>query len=67
MTTMTTVHGVIAPRVVPASREALLCFTMKDLRAYAKELGVRSSSSKWVLVDDILRSGKATLCAFLGD
>jgi hypothetical protein len=63
----------VTTRVVPASREALECFPLKDLRAYAQTFGIRPQPTKEQTIDALLHRGhrkdgcKATLCASLGD
>ena len=57
----------ITTRVVPASREALECFPLKDLREYAKALGVQHGRPTKKLIVDALLLSRATLCASLGD
>lgn len=57
----------IPTRVVPASREALEKFNHKDLRDYAKSLGIEPGRSKVDTIIFLMESGKATLCASLGN
>lgn len=59
-------------RVVPASDEALERFTKAELIAYAVDIGVADDRKvcrplpKQEIIDALVRSGKATLCASLG-
>ncbi len=57
----------ISTRVVPASKEALEKFTRDDLRNYAKSLGVDQGQNKNDTIRNLIDSGKATLCASLGN
>jgi len=54
-------------RVVPASWEALEKFSHAELRAYAVDLGVKRGRCKDDTILNLLKSGKATLCASLGN
>ncbi len=54
-------------KVVPAYMEQLMKFTHKDLKAYAKSLGVKCGTTKHTTCHVLMRSGKATLLASLGD
>lgn len=54
----------ITTRVVPASREALECFSLKDLQDYAVTLGLPRQRKKGSVIFSLL-SRKATLCASL--
>lgn len=57
----------ITTKVVPASKEALEKFTRQELRDYAKSLGVERGQDKEGTIRNLLKSGKATLCASLGN
>jgi len=57
----------ITTRVVPASRAALVLFPLKDLRDYAKTLGVKPQPSRSALITAMLATKHATLCASLGN
>ena len=58
---------VIPTRVIPARREDLEKFPLKDLREYATALGVAPGRKKPETIDNILSTGKATMLAQLGD
>lgn len=58
---------VIPTRVVPASQSALDKFTRDHLRSYAKNIGVECGRSKQDTIRNLIASGKATLCASLGN
>lgn len=58
---------VIPQKVVPATFDQLMRFSLKDLRGYAKTLGVESAGSKQTIASALASSGKATLCASLGN
>lgn len=60
-------YVVITTKVVPASKEALEKFNRKDLREYAQDLGVEVGQNKSDTIDNLVKSGKATLCASLGN
>lgn len=57
----------IPTRVVPARVEALEKFPAKALKDYAYGLGSRRTRTKAEAIDWLLASGRATLCASLGD
>jgi len=54
-------------KFVPASREALEMFSRDELRRYAESIGVDRGRSKQDTIDNLINSGKATLCATIGD
>ena len=57
----------ITTKVVPASAEALKKFSRNDLRNYAESLGVEAGRNKGDTIRNLINSGKATLCASLGN
>lgn len=57
----------IETKVVPASKEALEKFSRKALRDYADALEVPKGRSKEDTIQNLLDSGRATLCAALGN
>ena len=57
----------VPTRVVPASREALQLFPVDKLREYARDLGVPRGRSKKDTIENLVKSGKATVCASLGN
>lgn len=57
----------IPTRVVPASLAALEKFLAKDLINYAEELCGQRARTKTEAVGLLVGSGRATLCASLGD
>lgn len=59
--------SVVKTRVIPASKEALEKFTRDELREYAEGLGIERGQDKDDTIRNLLASGKATLCASLGD
>ena len=58
---------VITTKVVPASAEALRKFSREDLRDYAESIGVERGRNKEDTIRNLVKSGKATLCASLGN
>ena len=55
-------------RVVPATYSQLMAFSFNELKNYARALGVRvDGRSKAGTALNLMQSGKATLCATLGD
>jgi len=60
-------YYVITQKIIPATRETLRLFSIKDLRRYAKDLGVQTGKTKETIIENLMRSGKATLLAQLGD
>lgn len=58
---------VIETRVVPATVDALMEFTRDDLRDYAETLDVDKGRNKSDTIRNLMASGKATLCASLGN
>ena len=57
----------VETRVVTPSKDQLMAFTIRELRDYARELGVKTSTKKEVTVRNLLESGRATILAQLGD
>ncbi len=57
----------VPTRVVPATAEALAKFPVKDLKAYAMELTGQRAKNKAEAIGLLIASGRATLCASLGD
>lgn len=57
------------PRVIPATREMLERFTVAELQRYALDLcgAVNMREPKGVYIRQILQTGRATICATLGD
>lgn len=53
--------------VIPALREHLEKFSRDELRDYAEQLGVERGHKKSDVVENLVMSGKATLCVSLGD
>lgn len=54
-------------KVVPAGSEQLEKFSRDDLREYANDLGIETGRSKEDTIRNLIASGKATLCASLGN
>jgi hypothetical protein len=54
-------------KVIKAEREALMSFSCRSLREYAYQLGIELGRNKEDVVNNLLESGRATLCASLGD
>ena len=57
----------IETKVIKADREALMSFSCRLLREYAYQLGIERGRNKEDVVNNLLESGRATLCASLGD
>ncbi len=57
----------IPTRVVPASAEALEQFLATDLIKYAEEISGQRAKTKARAIHLLIASGRATLCASLGD
>ena len=57
----------VPTRVVPATFEALAKFPAKELRNYAMCLGINPGPNKEQTIQALMESGKATLCASLGN
>ena len=58
----------ITTRVIPAHLDGLEKFPVKDLRGYAKCLGLDvTGMSKDEICEALVASGKATVCASLGN
>ncbi len=57
----------IPTRVVPASREALEKFSATNLKEYAKDICGKRARNKVEAIDLLVVSGRATLCASLGN
>ncbi len=55
--------------VIPATPESLAKFPVKDLRSYARDLEIKfgPKTNKKRIVQRLFDSGRATLCATLGD
>lgn len=61
-------YRLLTPRVIPATREMLDRFTAKELWGYAQSLGVYSQfRTKDHVIGNLIASGRATICATLGD
>ena len=58
---------VVEQQVVPAYAVQLWRFSLPALRAYAKALGVPVGRSKANVIENLVASGKATMCASLGN
>lgn len=56
----------IETRIVSAQPEALIKFSREALGRYAESLGVERGRNKADTVANLMKSGKATLCASLG-
>ena len=54
-------------QVIKATAEQLRAFTRDELRHYAKGLGLPVGQNKDNTIFILLQSGKATLCATLGN
>ena len=57
----------IPTQVVPASAEALEKFLARDLIRYAEEVCGQRAKTKARAIHLLIASGRATLCASLGD
>lgn len=57
----------VETQVVPACREILWGFSSRELRLYAKSIGVETGRNKSDTIGRLVRSGKATVLVQLGD
>ncbi len=57
----------LSNRVHPATRNMLECYPLRDLKYYAEQLGVEVGKTKEQTIDNLMASGKATICGTLGD
>lgn len=57
----------VETKVVPATEHQLRKFSMATLKDYAKMLGVTPCGSKADLARKLVETGKATLCASVGN
>lgn len=57
----------LKPKVIRAVNKDLEAFTREELREYAKTLDLPIGGNKKDVVLHLLHSGKATICATLGD
>lgn len=57
----------LKPRIIRAVNKDLEAFTLEELREYAKSLNLPIGGNKKDVILHLLHSGKATICATLGD
>jgi hypothetical protein len=54
-------------KVHPATRNMLECYPLKELKQYARSIGVKPGRTKDQTIHRLMVSGKATICASLGN
>jgi hypothetical protein len=54
-------------QVIPATCRELECFARDELRDYAKSIGVEIGQNKEDIIANLIESGRATICATLGN
>ena len=57
----------VTPRVIHPTYQQLAAFTHAELREYAAGLGVQACRGKSDTIMNLLESGRARMCATLGD
>lgn len=57
----------LSNRVHPATRNMLEVYPLRELKYYAETLGVEVGKTKEQTIDNLMASGKATICGSLGD
>ena len=57
----------LKPRIIKAYRKDLSIFSLTELREYAKNLNVPIGKNREDVILHLMISGKATICATLGD
>ena len=60
-------YKVAKTKVIRATLTNLHAFTRKELREYAKDLGVDMGRNKKDVIINLIVSGRATICASLGN
>ena len=57
----------IETRVIVPTREQLDAFSFAELKRYAEGIEIKPAKTKAETIERLLKTGKATLCANLGD
>ena len=54
-------------KVHPATCSMLECYPLRELQQYARSIGVAVGKTKVEMIDNLMRSNKATICGGLGN